>query len=252
MAVGARRSGHEWCQAHYNVSVCVTPSSGPARGATDVPTPADCHPAIARRGRNEQRGHGLSEYDGDDVALVARLAGGDEAVLGVLYDRYGRAVYSLAMRIVHDTGMAEDVTQEVFIRLWRAAGRFDPSKGKLHSWLLRITHNLALNEIRSQSNHRASAATFDWELDAGELADSDVGVDPAAMAWLRERAELVRRALAQLSPAQRQAIEMAFFGGQSQTEIAASLGEPLGTVKSRIRSGMQRLAEVLRSEGVTT
>lgn len=190
--------------------------------------------------------------DSDDVALVARLAGGDEAALGTLYDRYGRIVYSLALRIVHDGATAEEVTQEVFVRLWRAAASFDPSRGKVHTWLLRIAHNLALNEIRRQKSRPVAATLFDWETDGAHLTDTDVGVDPAAVVWMRERAGLVRRALAQLPDAQRQAIEMAFFGGLSQAEVAVALSEPLGTVKSRIRTGMQRLAELLRAEGVTS
>src|SRR5579863_7973257 len=93
----------------------------------------------------------------DDVALVARLASGDEAPIGALHDRYGRAVYSLALRIVRDRPTAEEVTQEVFVRLWRAAASFDPAKGKVSTWLLRITHNLALNEIRRQKSRPVSA-----------------------------------------------------------------------------------------------
>lgn len=199
----------------------------------------------------QMRGAGaLSENDTQDVALVARLAGGDEEALGELYDRYGRPVYSLALRILRDGPLAEEVTQEVFVRLWRAASSFDPSKGKVQTWLLRITHNLALNEIRRQKSRPVPAANFDWDVEGAQLPDTAVGGDPAAMAWLRERAELVRRALAQLPEAQRRAIELAFFGGLSQSEVAAALGEPLGTVKSRIRVGMQRLHELLSAAGV--
>lgn len=193
----------------------------------------------------------LATDESYDAALVARLAGGDEEALGALYDRYGRAVYSLALRIVHDGATAEEVTQEVFVRLWRSAAGFDPAKGKVLTWLLRITHNLALNEIRRQKSRPVAAAGFDWEVDGALLADSDVGVDPAAVAGMREQATLVRRALTQLPEAQRKAIELAFYGGFSQAEVAEALGEPLGTVKSRIRAGMQRLAELLRAEGVT-
>lgn len=193
----------------------------------------------------------LATREGDDVALVARLADGDEEALGPLYDRYGRAVYSLAVRIVHDGATAEEVTQEVFVRLWRAAAGFDPAKGKVLTWLLRITHNLALNEIRRQQSRPMAATSFDWEMDGAQVADNDVGVDPAASAALREQADLVRGALAQLPEPQRKAIELAFYGGLSQAEVAVALGEPLGTVKSRIRAGMQRLGEVLRAQGVS-
>ncbi|HEX6819428.1 MAG TPA: sigma-70 family RNA polymerase sigma factor [Ktedonobacterales bacterium] len=200
---------------------------------------------------HERRGDTLSSVESEDVALVARLAGGNEEALGQLYDRYGLAVYSLAVRIVHDGATAEEVAQEVFVRLWRAAASFDPAKGKVLTWLLRITHNLALNEIRRQKSRPVAATSFDWEVEGAQLADGDVSVDPAAVTGLREQAEQVRRALAQLPETQRKAIELAFYGGLSQAEVALALGEPLGTVKSRIRAGMQRLGEVLRAQGVS-
>jgi RNA polymerase sigma-70 factor (ECF subfamily) len=187
-----------------------------------------------------------------DVALVARVAGGDDDALGAIYDRYGGAVYSLALRIVRDGATAEEVTQEVFVRLWRAAASFDPAKGKVSTWLLRIAHNLALNEIRRQKSRPQVAQAFDWDVDGAALADTDSGGDPAAMAWLRERSELVRGAIAELPEAQRRAIELAFFGGLSQSEVATALAEPLGTVKSRIRVGMARLRELLGAAGIDT
>jgi RNA polymerase sigma-70 factor (ECF subfamily) len=190
--------------------------------------------------------------DAADVALVGRVASGDDDALGAIYDRYGGAVYSLALRIVRDGATAEEVTQEVFVRLWRAAASFDPAKGKVSTWLLRIAHNLALNEIRRQKSRPQSAPNFEWDVDGAALADTDSGGDPAAMAWLRERSELVRRALADLPEAQRRAIELAFFGGLSQSEVATALGEPLGTVKSRIRVGMARLRELLIAAGIDT
>lgn len=185
----------------------------------------------------------------DDIALVARLASGDEAPIGVLYDRYGGVIYSLALRIVRDGPTAEDVTQEVFVRVWRAAGSFDPAKGKVSTWLLRIAHNLALNEIRRRKSRPMSAAV-DVEAGVGQVADEDPSIDPATAVWVRERSRLVRAALTRLPVEQRQAIEMAYFGGRSQSEVAAALGEPVGTVKSRIRTGMQRLAELLRAQDV--
>src|SRR5690349_18144629 len=151
--------------------------------------------------------------DAADVALVGRVASGDDDALGAIYDRYGGAVYSLALRIVRDGATAEEVTQEVFVRLWRAAASFDPAKGKVSTWLLRIAHNLALNEVRRRKSRPTTAAGFDWEVEGRALADDDPGVDPAAVAWLRERAALVRRALAQLPEPQRKAVMLAFYGG---------------------------------------
>jgi RNA polymerase sigma-70 factor (ECF subfamily) len=187
--------------------------------------------------------------DGDDFTLVARLAAGDDDALAVLYDRYGTVVYSLALRIVRDPATAEEVTQEVFVRLWRAAARFDPARGRLATWLLRITHNLALNEIRRARNRPTNAPGVDSEAEGARLADPDLNVDPPLLAALGERAAAVRHALAQLPEAQRMAIELAFFDGLSQSEIAIRLGEALGTIKSRIRSGMQRLRELLDAAG---
>jgi RNA polymerase sigma-70 factor (ECF subfamily) len=182
--------------------------------------------------------------------LVARLAEGDEAALGPLYDRYGTLVFSVALRIVRDREAAEEVTQEVFVRLWRSAAAFEPSRGQVHAWLLRITHNLALNEVRRRQSRPVAAETFDWATDGERLLDMDQSQDPQIVAWLHERAESIQRALAQLPPSQRHAIELAFFGGLSQAEVAAALGDPLGTVKSRIRMGMLRLRELLAQEGM--
>lgn len=178
------------------------------------------------------------------------MAQGDEAALGRLYDRYGQLIFSLAMRIVRDSGTAEEVTQEVFVRLWRSAASFAAERGSVQTWLLRITHNLALNEVRRKQSRPVAADHFDWAVDGMVLVDPRQENDPALAAWLRERAEHIQRALAQLPTVQRRAIELAFFGGLSQAEVASALGEPLGTVKSRIRAGMQRLREVLVADGI--
>ena len=190
----------------------------------------------------------LTDQDAVDAELVARLAAGDEAALGPLYDRYGKLVYSLALRVVRDPAAAEEVTQEVFVRLWRNAASFEPARGRAHAWLMRITHNLALNEVRRRQSRPVAAENYDWE--SAAVVDQATERDPAQAAWLRERAEAVRSAVAQLPAAQRQAIELAFFGGLSQAEVAAAVGDPLGTVKSRIRVGMQRLRELLVAEGI--
>lgn len=185
----------------------------------------------------------------DDTALVERTAHGDEDALGQLYDRFGRVVYSLCLRIVRDTATAEELTQEVFVRLWRSAASFDPSRAHLNTWLLRIAHNLALNELRRRQSRPVVAPDVDWDTASAALKDPDLHSDPARAADQRERAETVRGALAQLPPPQRQAIELAFYGGLTQSEVAAALGEPLGTIKSRIRLGSQRLRELLAAIG---
>ncbi|WIG59584.1 MAG: hypothetical protein OJF49_002331 [Ktedonobacterales bacterium] len=186
----------------------------------------------------------------DDLLLTQRVARGDEEALGQLYDRFGQAVYSLCLRIVRDSATAEELTQEVFVRLWRSAASFDAQRGRLSTWLLRIAHNLALNEIRRRQSRPVTAPDADWEAESATLADTSAESDPAQLAALRERAVAVRAALAKLPEAQRAAIELAFFGGLSQAEVAAALGDPLGTVKSRIRVGLQRLRELLLAAGV--
>lgn len=192
----------------------------------------------------------LTGEDFDDAELVARVADADESALGQLYDRYQRAIYSLCLRVVHDAPAAEEVTQEVFVRLWRSAASFEPGRGRVSTWLLRIAHNLALNEVRRRQSRPVVAPDADWELEGARLVDTQQDNDPEIALWLRERAQVIHEALAQLPTPQRQAIELAFFGGLSQAEIASALGEPLGTVKSRIRVGMQRLRALLLTVGL--
>lgn len=178
------------------------------------------------------------------------MAKGDTDALALLYDRYSTAVYSLCLRILREPAVAEEVAQEVFVRLWRSAASFEPERGRVSTWLLRIAHNLSLNEVRRRQSRPVVAPEVDWEIEGTRLSDQSEEGDPATMVWMRERAQCVREALAQLPVAQRQAIDLAFFGGLSQAEVAAALGDPLGTVKSRIRAGMQALRELLLAAGV--
>jgi RNA polymerase sigma-70 factor, ECF subfamily len=203
----------------------------------------------ARRSYGSEEG-ALSGDPSDSTDLVKRAAHGDADALGELYDRYGRAVYSLCLRIVRDRATAEELTQEVFVRLWRGAASFEPSRGQLSTWLLRIAHNLALNELRRRQSRPVVAPEAERGFTSAEPRDTNEQHDPALAAGMRERAEAVRAALAQLPIPQRQAIELAFYGGLTQAEVAAALGEPLGTVKSRIRVGMQRLRELLGAVGI--
>ncbi len=185
----------------------------------------------------------------EDVSLVQRVASGDSSALEKLYDRYGQAVYSLALRIVRDPQVAEELTQEVFVRLWRYAGTYEPARGRVSGWLLGITHNLALNEVRRwQSRPQKADLVTDDDERAYELVDENA--DSAEAAWLNIRREAIVQALGQLPTPQRQAIELAFFGGLTHLEIANLLGDPLGTIKSRIRIGMQRLKQLLLAQGI--
>jgi RNA polymerase sigma-70 factor, ECF subfamily len=180
---------------------------------------------------------------------VQRVAGGDALALEQLYDRYGQAVYSLALRIMRDPETAEELTQEVFVRLWRFAGTFEPAKGRFSGWLLGITHNLSLNEVRRWQSRPQKAELSDND-DERPYDLVDESADSAEAAWQNIRRQAIVDALKQLPDAQRRAIELAFFGGYTHLEIATMLGDPLGTIKSRIRIGMQRLKQLLLEQGI--
>lgn len=185
-----------------------------------------------------------------DELLISRVAAGDKLALERLYDRYERLVYSFALRQVGDPQLAEEVVQDVFFRLWRHAGRFDRQRGRFTSWLLNITHNLAIDKLR-QHRHRALVP-----LETVETIAEAVGTAPQpATADLAEAAvmgELVRDALAALKPEQRQALEMAYYQGYTHTEIAELCQVPLGTVKGRLRLALERLRGLLAIDGGTT
>ncbi len=172
---------------------------------------------------------GLKEAQ-NDASLLAAIRGGDEGAMAALYDRYSPIVYAVALRVLADTGAAEDVLQEIFLQLWRNPGLFDASRGNLAPWLAVITRNRSIDGLRKRRP----------ELD---IADIIVSVEPD-MAGDAERSramEKVRGVLGSMPPAQRSALEMAYFEGLSHSEIAAKTGDPLGTVKTRIRSGLLSL-----------
>ena len=192
----------------------------------------------------------LANQEREDERLVQRVADGDALALEQLYDRYGQAVYSLALRIVRDPATAEELTQEVFVRLWRFAGTFEPARGRFSGWLLGITHNLSLNEVRRWQSRPQKAALSDNDDDERPYDPVDESADSAEAAWQNIRRQAIVDALKQLPDSQRRAIELAFFGGFTHLEIATMLGEPLGTIKSRIRIGMQRLKQLLLAQGI--
>jgi RNA polymerase sigma-70 factor (ECF subfamily) len=163
-------------------------------------------------------------------ALLIRLAAGDQQALGEFYDLYAGLVNGLALRILRDTSDAEDVVQEVFVQVWRQASRFDPSRGTPEAWLCTMARTRALDRLRRRVSRREEAE---------EQAPAPTGVPRT------EEGIAVRKALDGLSPEQRKALELAYYEGLTQSEIAERLGEPLGTVKTRIRTAMMRLREVL-------
>ena len=172
-----------------------------------------------------------------DEALVALVARGEEDALAALYDRLGRTAYGLALRVVRDPELAEDVVQEAFLSLWRSAGRFVPERSRAGTWLLTLVHRRAVDLVRREERRRADPIET-----APEAADAAAEEAP----WLRLERERVQAALASLPDAQREAIELAYYGGFTQAELADRLGQPLGTIKSRMFAGLARLGELLR------
>lgn len=183
-----------------------------------------------------------------DEELIARLARGDLRALEELYSRYARPVYSLALRILGDTNDAEEATQDVFERVWRHAPAFDAGRGRFGTWLMSMTHHVAIDRLRKRQRRPQSIDSEAAERVALVIADEQQDVSETTLRSLE--AQQVRRALHTLPEAQKQAIELAYFGGLSHLEIAALLGDPLGTVKARIRRGMDRLRAALESFGV--
>jgi len=179
--------------------------------------------------------------DGQLVELVAQK---DAGALEALYDRYGRAAYSLARRILTEETLAQDVVQEVFLSLWRDARRFDAGRGTVATYLLSMTHHRAVDVVRREENLRRRR-TSDEGL---ELApDPKARVEDEVEA--SERRAEVRSALAELPAAQREVLLLAYFGGYTQREVAALVGVPLGTVKTRMAAGMRKMKEALQDAG---
>jgi len=173
--------------------------------------------------------------------------GREEVVaLESLYDRYSALVFSVSLRVLHDTQLAEDVVQEVFLRIWRQPASFDPERGRFISWLMSVTRNRALDELRRISRrHRSEDEDREDDSPIARLSTTDRLDDPALGAELAEQREAVRAAMTRLPPEQRRAIELAYFSGLTQVEIAEITGDPLGTVKTRVRLGMRKLRESL-------
>lgn len=180
-----------------------------------------------------------------DDQLVGLVAEKDADALEALYGRYGRAAYSLARRILTDGTLAQDVVQEVFLSLWRDARRFDAGRGTVATYLLSMTHHRAVDAVRREENLRRWRTTDEaLELEPDPKANSVEDEVESA-----ERRAEVRAALAVLPPAQREALLLAYFGGYTQREVAALVGVPLGTVKTRMAAGMRKLKEALQDAG---
>lgn len=187
--------------------------------------------------------------ESDDEALVRRMADGDDQALGALYDRWQAVVHGVVSRMLRQVDDVEDVVEETFWQAWRQAARFDRSRGAVQTWLLTIARSRALDRVRALRRRREEPL----EGDEGQVVVQQVAEgDPALDAEASERRRIVAAALAELPAEQREALELGYFGGLSQTEIAERTGQPLGTVKTRMRLAMQKLRtqlQVLGSEG---
>jgi RNA polymerase sigma-70 factor (ECF subfamily) len=187
--------------------------------------------------------------ESEDVALVRRMAAGDEQALGALYDRWHPVVHGVVSRLLRQADDVEDVVEETFWQAWRQASRFDLARGAVQTWLLTIARSRALDRVRALRRRREEPLEGD---DGQPVIQPAVEGDPALDAEASERRRMVMAALAGLPAEQREALELGYFGGLSQSEIAERTGQPLGTVKTRMRLALQKLRsqlQVLGSEG---
>jgi RNA polymerase sigma-70 factor (ECF subfamily) len=172
----------------------------------------------------------------NDGALIAAIRSGNQDAMAQLYARYSSVVYAVALRVLGDTAAAEDVLQEIFIQLWRNPGAFDSGRGNLAPWLAVITRNRAVDSLRKRRPQT-------------EISETTISVEPdlASEADRGRAMEKVRAVLKDMPEAQRSSLEMAYFEGYSHSEIAEKTGEPLGTVKTRIRNGLMLLRKVVET-----
>ena len=175
-----------------------------------------------------------------DEALVALVARGDESALGELYDRVGRVAYGIAYRVLRDDRLAEDAVQEGFLAAWRAAATFRADRAKASTWIVTLVHRRAVDIVRREERRRAEPLETETRADPTDPSGS---AEDAA--WLGFERDRVQAALRALPDTQREAIELAYYGGYSQSELAERLGLPLGTIKSRMFAGLARLRELL-------
>jgi len=175
----------------------------------------------------------------DDSALVLRMQRRDPLALAELYDRYGRLAYSLILRVVRDTGIAEDLVQETFLRVWNRVSGFDAQKGSIGPWLLAVARNRAIDYLRSAGGRERNAMEYEESDHPALYCDMEKDI------LASDKARIVRSALDKLPPNHRQVIELAYFEGLSQTEMAERMGQPLGTVKTWVRTALKNLRDEL-------
>jgi RNA polymerase sigma-70 factor (ECF subfamily) len=178
----------------------------------------------------------------DDASLIQQLALNNKDALSALYDRYGRLVYSIAFNSVGDQAAAEEIVQDVFTRIWQKANTYDAGIAKVSTWLISITRNRVIDELRREKAHPERTAVGWFEESEIDSSSSLMFEEETELSW---RQKLVKEALNTLSPHDREVLALAYFKGYSQSKIAEVLGIPLGTAKTRIRSAMQKLHRAL-------
>jgi RNA polymerase sigma factor (sigma-70 family) len=193
------------------------------------------------RGGREPAGTAVDLARLTDEELLALVSRSDEDALAELYDRYARAAYGLSLRILRDRALAEDAVQEAFLQVWRAARTFAAERAKPSTWILTLVHRRAVDLVRREQRRRAPPP-------GGLEEESDGAVEDEAA--LRSRRQLVQEALRRLPVEQRETLELAYYGGFTQTELAERLGVPLGTVKSRMFAGLRKLRDLLAESGL--
>jgi RNA polymerase sigma-70 factor, ECF subfamily len=176
-----------------------------------------------------------------DEAVLELVSRGNDSALGELYDRYGRVAFGLALRVVRDRSLAEDAVQEGFLAVWRSAGTFLAEHGKPSTWILTLVHRRAVDLVRREERRRTEPID-DLAQPTGDATDEEASV--------RQQRQIVQEALRKLPDEQREAIELAYYGGYTQSELAERLGQPLGTIKSRMFTGLKRLRELLAEAGL--
>ena len=190
----------------------------------------------------------MNGYDAlDDHQLLARVSDQEPNALDALYSRYASAVYSLAMFMLKDTGLAEEATQDIFLNIWLKSGSFKPDRGQPKTWIMSVAHHRIIDLIRSRRRTTAITVTSDPE-DLERIPAANLPIDEQVERKLER--ERIQKSLATLPEAQREVIRMAYFDGYSQSEIATLLNQPLGTVKTRVRLAMQKLRLVLQENVV--
>ena len=189
-------------------------------------------PAVGRQDSEAAR-------EPSDEQVLEAVGRGDDDALGVLYDRFGRLAFRLAFRILRDRALAEDAVQEAFLAVWRSADAYKRERAKPSTWILTVVHRRAVDIVRREQSRRGEPLELAPEPSVGPVDEDAV---------LRDRRAAVQAALSELPGDQRQALELAYYGGLTQSELAERLGVPLGTVKSRMFAGLGRLRELLAAE----